>query len=503
MKKIIIFVRKNPFFIAILVLAAFLRLYKIDQYMEFLGDQGRDVVIVSDFLKKANLFFIGPQTSIGNMYLGPYYYYLIAPSLLLANFSPVGPAVFVALIAVATVALVFFISHRWFDRPTALVASLLYAISPVAIKYSNFSWNPNIMPFFALLFIYFFSQAIFLKKYKDLMFTSLSFIMIINSHYLGLLLLPVVGLYWFFHLLSIKNKTKPKKQFIKYTAYSISIFLISLIPQVLFDIKHQGQNLKALIKFFSVRQTTVNLKAYKAIPNLFPLFSQITGRLLTGKNANWGLYLSPVLLIGLSVYLYRLLKNKKSSNRYLNLLIVWYFVGLIGLGLYKQHIYDHYFGFLFPPVFILMAVLINRLFTLSLAGQILGLPIALFLIYASLAQNPFLYPPNHQLQTVDKITNSIVEKSGDQNFNLALLAKQNYDPPYRYLLDQKSSRLCRLPDCLAPQLFVICEPHPDIDCQPINHPEWAVAAFGWAKIDSQWQIDGIKIFRLIPNPSGT
>ena len=30
------------------------------------------------------------------------------------------------------------------------------------------------------------------------------------------------------------------------------------------------------------------------------------------------------------------------------LLMFWYFFGLIGLGLYKQHIYDHYFGFLFP-----------------------------------------------------------------------------------------------------------------------------------------------------------
>jgi hypothetical protein len=50
-------------------------------------------------LKNFNLFFIGPQTSIGNMYLGPFFYYLIAPSLLLANFSPVGPAIFIGLVA--------------------------------------------------------------------------------------------------------------------------------------------------------------------------------------------------------------------------------------------------------------------------------------------------------------------------------------------------------------------------------------------------------------------
>ena len=58
-----------------------------------------------------------------------------------------------------------------------------------------------------------------------------------------------------------------------------------------------------------------------------------------------------------------------------------------------------------------------------------------------------------------------------------------------------------LPEKLAEQLFVVCEPF-QVDCNPINNPEWAVAAFGWAKIDNQWEINGIKIFKLIHNPNG-
>ena len=72
-------IKKHWVIIIIIAISAFMRLFKISDYMEFLGDQGRDVVIVRDFLKHGNLFFIGPQTSIGNMYLGPYYYYFIAP----------------------------------------------------------------------------------------------------------------------------------------------------------------------------------------------------------------------------------------------------------------------------------------------------------------------------------------------------------------------------------------------------------------------------------------
>ena len=52
------FFQKNWLIIIILVIASFLRLYKIADYMEFLGDQGRDVVIIKDFWKSFNLFFI-------------------------------------------------------------------------------------------------------------------------------------------------------------------------------------------------------------------------------------------------------------------------------------------------------------------------------------------------------------------------------------------------------------------------------------------------------------
>ena len=157
-------ISKNLLLIIILLIAAFLRLYRIGDYMEYLGDQGRDITIIRDFLKNGNLFFIGPQTSIGNMYLGPYFYYLITPSLWLANYSPVGPAIFIALLGIATVFLIYFVCQRWFNRKIGFIAAFLFAISPVVIRYSNFIWNPNIMPFFALLFIFLFFEAFLYRR---------------------------------------------------------------------------------------------------------------------------------------------------------------------------------------------------------------------------------------------------------------------------------------------------------------------------------------------------
>ncbi len=441
--------------------------------MEFLGDQGRDVVIVRDFLKNGNLFFIGPQTSIGNMYLGPFYYYLIAPALLLANYNPVGPAIFVALLGVATAYLIYFVAKKWFNPKAAYIAAFLYAISPTAIKYSNFSWNPNIMPFFALLFIYLMTE----KRY---LWASIAFAMCLNSHYLALLLLPIAFYIWLIN--------SPKK-FIKETFLAIFIFILSLIPQFLFDLRHQGQNIKALVTFFTQRETTVNLKAYKSLPVIPSLFNQINTDLLAGKNTTFGVIISIILFIGI---IYLLLKNRNQKIIYC---ILWYLSGLVGLGLYKQHIYSHYFGFLFPVVFILMGYFLSKI------PKFLTIILLIFLTFFSLLQNPFRWPPNSQLKTMTQIIDLILQNSEGQEFNFALLAKQNYDPPYRYILTEKNAPVKLLQDKITEQLFVVCEPF-QIDCNPINNPEWNVAAFGWAKIDKEWEINGIKVYKLIPNISG-
>ena len=481
------FLFSNWVLILILLIGAFLRLFKIADYMEFLGDQGRDVYIIRDLFRHGNLFFIGPQTSIGNMYLGPWFYYFIAPSLLLSFFNPVGPAIFIALINILTIFLIYYIGNKWFNRSVGLISAFLFAISPSVIKYSNFIWNPNIMPLFALLFIFFFFEAIFKHKFKYFIFASLAFVMVINSHYLGLALLPLPGLCWLFFLIKFfRSKSKYLKPFITNSLLALFVFILSLTPQILFDLKHDGQNVKALISFFTYRETTVNIKAYKAIPELPSIFNQVNTDLLSGKDASIGIIISVVFALLIAIYL---IKNKIKNYRFW-IIFVWYLIGLTALALYKQHIYTHYFAFLFPAVFLSIGFLISK-------HRLIGIPLLILITYFSITNSPLCYQPNHQMSTVQKITDSIITKSDGQNYNFSLLAKQNYDPPYRYFLTKTDeTKLVTLDQEVTDQLFVVCEPF-QMDCNPINNPEWSIAAFGWAEIDSEWEIDGIKIYKLV------
>ncbi len=461
--------------ILIILVSALLRLYRIQDYMEFLGDQGRDVVIVSNFLKNKDLIFIGPQTSIGNMYLGPWYYYLIAPSLFLANFSPVGPAIFVALLGILTTYLIYSYSLEWFGSKLAsLISAATFAISPVMIKYTSFSWNPNIMPLFSLTFIYYIDKYLNTRRIQDLVLATLSFCLVLNSHYLGLVLLIVPILTIFIQNIRLKSLS------LRHIFVAFLILLACFSPLVLFDIKHHGQNFQAVSKFFSVRQETINLKPYKAIPGLVPLHLQISQDLLSAKNTQFTIIFALVFFLG-TLLLFR------SKNKIGKILSITYLVSLVALALYKQHIYTHYFGFLFPICCIAFGLAISKL-------KYIGWLVFALFVYISVTNSPLRQEPNRQLAIVDQISQEITHDSNSKPFNIALLSKNNYDPPYRYILDQKSNNLYPIDQNKTSQLYVICE---EKDCKPLGNPEYNVAAFGIASIAKQWEVSGIKVYKLI------
>ncbi len=469
---------------AILIFALILRLYRIDGYMTFLGDEGRDVRIVRNILK-GDLAFIGPQTSVGNMYLGPFYYYLMTPALWLSNLDPVGPAILIVLLSAVGIFMTWYVGRRWFNPMTGLLAAFFTAISPVAIIYSRASWNPNPMPLIALLSMWFLYQFWYKKQYHYLVWSVLFFSLSLQLHYLGLLLAPVIG---FYYLLEFR-KTSDKKSLLKFTLYSLLVFLFTLIPLILFDIKHQGMNINAFKMFFTDRQTTVNINP--ANSNRFiPIVSQLVSEILLSRQSQYGL-IGGILLFAGSVFTYFKTKNKPA----IKLLLVWIFFAILGLGVYKQHVYAHYFGFVQPALFILLASILSSLFFSSLPGKIIAPSIFVYIIYLSFVNSPLNNEPNNQLKRTQEIVKSIIQESKDQPFNFGLIAKQNYDESYRYFLENWQAKMIRGEDKVVDQMFVVCE---DGDkCQPLGNPQWQIAVFGIASIEKQWEIDGIRVYKLV------
>lgn len=476
----------------ILLAAAFLRFYKLSEYMTFLGDEGRDALMVKRILTTFDLPLLGPPTSIGNIYLGPLYYYMMSVPMTIFYLNPVAAAGMVALIGVATVGLIYYFARTWFGIIGASVAAFLYAISPVNIIYSRSSWNPNPTPFFTLIAFFGLYKARKSNNFKWFILTGIALAFAVQMHYLALILLPIFGLLWLYEF--YVRKFKFDKNFIFGTVGAVVMFLFLMSPLLIFDLKHNFMNFNNLKTFFSDRQTTVNLNIFNTLDRIIPIYwDNLISRYMVGKNGLIGALVATLLLLPLIISGYKRLKGQSIQWEYL-LLTVWLIIGILGLALYKQTIYDHYLGFLNPVPYLLLAALIHLM--KNKIKLVLAVIFLLVLGILNLQQSPLLTPPQNQLARTQKIAQFVIVEANNKPFNFALIAKNNYDPAYQFYLEIFGQKPKQLPLDITDQLFVVCE---DPECLPINHPKYEIAAFGWVKIETEKEFQGVKVFKLVHN----
>lgn len=504
MEKIKNWISKNPteFWIlaAILVVAAFMRLYRISDYLTFLGDEGRDVVIVRKLLVEGHPPLIGPGTSIGQMYLGPFYYYMMAPALFLANFSPIGPAIQIAILGIITVWLVWYTGREWFGKTAGLIAAGLYAIAPTVVIYSRSSWNPNIMPFFALLSVYAIWRVWKEHEFGWLPVMGFSFAAAMQSHYLALLLIPTLGIFWALTLVNLKLNKNYKLEIKNFTQKSFLSFLIfvgMMSPLLFFDMRHNWINSQAVYKFFAVRQETVSIRPWTAIPKLPQMLTLVDKSVVAAKSPVVAVAVSVFIFLGTAWTIYK--KKFKATSQYW-LMISWIGFGLLGFGLFKQNIYDHYFGFIFAVPFLLIGSFASIMFTSGKFLKWLGVIMVGYLIIINLAGSPLRKEPNKLLQRSIDVSKVIERESGGKPFNLAVIAETNYEAGYKYFLLKDNYPVVdidsQIPDTVTDQLFAVCELIPSDKCDPTHNPKAQVANFGWSKIEGSWDVSGAIVYKL-------
>ncbi len=503
------FVSKNRLeiliFLFIIMLSAFLRFYKIDQYMTFLGDEGRDALVIKDLLVNHHIPAIGPPTSIGNMYNGPLYYYMMAVPMLVFWLNPASAAWMVALIGTATVGLVYYLSREWFGKVVAAVAALMYAVSPVNIVYSRSSWNPNPAPFFAMLLMLGLYKAHQTKNYKWFILAFGAIAFAIQMHYLSLLLVPLVGILWLFEVYLIFIKKQKGQGFWLGTWGGVGLFGLLMLPLVLFDLKHDFLNYKAFSAFFfGDRATTVNLNVFNTLNKVVPIYSEnLISRYITGENIVLVILASILIIVPVLYLIWRVVKKKPVQWHY-SALSLWLIIGVVGLSLNKQHLYDHYLTFFNPAPFIMLASIISLILFLrnkfwkNILVALFGAFLAALVFINLFIRSPLQLPPNNQLSRTQDIAKYIIQLSNNQPFNFALIAEHNYDAAYQFYLDIYGHKPEKLPFVKTDQLLVVCE---DPVCNPVGHRKEEIADFGWTKVDFETQVDGLKVYRLIHNPT--
>ncbi len=483
--KKIIFKEKSliVLFLLILVAASFLRLYKIDQYTIFLGDEGRDSLIVKRIIKDQRFTLLGPTASVGGFYLGPIYYYMMIIPTLLSNFEPLGPAVMVALFGIATVALLFFFLNEIWGLAPATFAAFVYSFSPLVLEFSRFSWNPNTLPFFSLALIYFLYKGSNTKKILFFFLAGCCLGIALQLHYLALILGPTM-------VVSILVLNKFKKSAKALTA-SLTGSILTFSPFLIFEIRHHFPNTKSIIEFITRKHGAVNARHL----NIFIDFTKKSAFLFQEfLNIDNSFVLTPLILLSLLAFLRLLFKKKKVVQKGTLLIFLWWILGVGILCFYRGRIIPHYLTYLFPLPAIIIGLLLWQVYRINkIFSRLLAVSLLLIILFFQIKGLYLWHPPNNQVKQTKEISRAVLELANNKPYNFALVSSGNSDHAYRYFLELWEKAPKTLEEETTEQLIVICEEK----CEVLGHPLWEIAGFGRAQIKEIVEGPvGIKIYRL-------
>ena len=82
---------------------------------------------------------VGQLTSVDGVFIGPFYYYLMAAAYSLTGMNPMSAIVPTTLIGLATIVSFYCLGKRYFSRRSGLIMAFVYAISFGAAYYDRWS----------------------------------------------------------------------------------------------------------------------------------------------------------------------------------------------------------------------------------------------------------------------------------------------------------------------------------------------------------------------------
>lgn len=214
--------------IALLSFFIFLRLYKIQQSIEFYGDIGRDHEKLMVWLQGGKPPLIGPNTILKIVNQSPWFYYLNFPIFIISK-SALAMTYTLTLLMVASFLISIYVLRNSKFSWNLFPFFYLISIHPLIVEQQRTPWNPT----FSIPFL-FVSIALLVRIFES----QNRFLIFLFTFFLSIALGMTYSIFWVFAVLSIIAYVFLKKEnkIWFFISYGISLFLI-FAPLALFEIK--------------------------------------------------------------------------------------------------------------------------------------------------------------------------------------------------------------------------------------------------------------------------
>jgi len=380
--------------LAILISGFGLRFFKLPQLSYFSMDEAIVAFRSWGLFVLKRPFLIGGGSPL-QIHLPPYFYYLSAVLLAPFKFNPIGWGVWAAVFSLATIYLTYYLANKLYNHKVGLLAGLFYALLFTPVFFDRHYWPLFFNPLLTLLTLILLNQ---LKTKKLWPYLGLAGVMVLtltaDPSNIPLILAVIA-----FYLI------KKKKLNLKFTRLSIlSAVGVFLGPLLLFDLRHNWQNLKGITRLFHntlSRQTSLDkiIDSLLLLPRSLVRFwyspqtsiAQLHGYCYPDALARQRQL--PIILVFLAIglltwFISRYYRSGKALLKTISLLLIFYSAGIFLFALLGYSIFDHYLTGLLPVFAIITAVFLARLpKTLAYLGT--GLLITFNIYQISQAHNPY------------------------------------------------------------------------------------------------------------------
>ena len=432
---------------AILVLALFVRVYNVGEILGFYFDQGRDALVIWDLWHKGKPFLIGPVTGLPGIFLGPFYYYLIAPFYLIGNGNPVFPAIFLALFSTLAVVLIYYLGWKMHSRSTGLIAAIIASFSYYLVLSGRWLSNPTPILLTSMILLLAMWKIIESLSDKSKFKSTQKWWMVIAAT-VGISLhfesasaafyIPVVIGFYLWLLFSKNKKGIPN---IKTIILSSLIFFLTLSPQIAFNFRHDNLLFNNFQKLF-IAEKGFDLPTEFYLNERSKFFQSVfTSKIFPG-HAPFANIFYLTSLIGIIWYGMR---NRKAVV----LLLFFLGVPIVGYILFRGNfgvLYDYYLTGYYLPFILLFAIGLGQIWKSSIPGKIiiaaffvtfLNINFPLIKNYLALGQADVNL--GNQLKAVNWVYDNAASYD---NFNLDIYVPPVIPHAYDYLFLWQGSKRC-------------------------------------------------------------
>lgn len=345
------------FLLATLLISLFFRCYQAVERFRFGHDAELFSWIVKDIVVNQHPRLIGQLTSAEGIFIGPLFYYLLAPFFLLFKMDPVGAIAPITIIGLLTTFSYYFVFSKLFDKRIGLIAAFLQAILLPWV--SSDRWVVPSTPTNIWVIWYFYTL-----------------IQITRGNFSVLPLLGIlIGLIWHIHiallpaLLAIPFAFLASKKIPKISKlpWFFITLLITSLPLIIFETRHGFIQFNALISNF-----TTSHGGGTGGEKLIYIFNLVIKNINNLFIAPYSLpaILKPIFVLSILSLAFILLKRKILTIKEITPLIAL-LTGVIGFFTLTSSLVSEYYIYSIEIIFVALISLTLGLLSKNKPGMII------------------------------------------------------------------------------------------------------------------------------------